>query len=92
VLAHLDGQIEKEDPIRTPRHGPMQEEQADAQQPQANGFSTRARCGDNALKGREDQGNAAIAGVRFADPSQSQANQLERVDMPFGVRQIVGGN
>lgn len=92
MLSQLDGQIEKEDPIRTAWYGLIQEEQANPQKPQANGFRTRTNCGDNAFEGGEDQGNAAIAGVSLADPGQSQANQQERIDMPRGTRQVFGGN
>ena len=42
MRSQLDGQIDKEHPIQTAREGPTQEKQADTQQPQANGFGTRA--------------------------------------------------
>ena len=42
MRSQLDSQIDKEHPIQTARQGPTQEKQADTQQPQANGFGTRA--------------------------------------------------
>jgi hypothetical protein len=56
------------------------------------GFGTRANGGYQALEGGEDQGDAAITGVSPTNPAESQANQEEGVEMPFGARQLLGGN
>src|SRR3954470_5212814 len=87
-----DGQIDQEDPIRTAWHGPTEEKQTDTEQPQANGFGTRAEGCHHAPEGSKDQGDAAITGVSLADPGQGQTNQQQRVDMPFGTRQLFQGN
>src|SRR5689334_19517802 len=42
VRPQLDRQIDQEHPIRATRQGTTQKKQADAQQPQTNGFGTRA--------------------------------------------------
>ena len=92
MLSQLDGQIDKKHPIGTARQGPPQEKQADTQQPQANGLGTRAHGDHHTLEGGKDQGDAAITAVSLADPGQSQANQQQGVDMPFGARQLFGCN
>ena len=44
----------------------------------------KANGGYQALEGGEDQGDAAITGVSPTNPVESQANQEEGVEMPFG--------
>ena len=63
MRSQLDGQIDKEHPIQTARQGPTQEKQPDTQQPQANGFGTRADGCHHAPEGGKDQGDAAITGM-----------------------------
>ena len=66
--------------------------QADTQQPQANGFGTRADGCHHAPEGGKDQGDAAITGMSLAGPGQGQTNQQQGVDMPFGAGQLFQGN
>ena len=92
MRSQLDGQIDKEHPIQTARQGPTQEKQADTQQPQANGFGTRADGCRHAPEGGKDQGDAAITGMSLAGPGQGQTNQQQGVDMPFRAGQLFQGN
>src|SRR5271155_5741992 len=90
--SQLNRQIDKEHPIRPARQWATQEKQADTQQPQANGFSTRPDGCHNTLEGGKDQGDAAIAAVSVASPGQGQTNQQQGIDMPFGAGQFFRGN
>src|SRR5436853_5106234 len=92
MRAQLDRQIDKEHPIRTAWQGPTQEKQADTQQPQTNGFGTRANGCHQASEGGKNQGDTAITCLSLAGPGQSQTNQQQGVDMAFGAGQVFRGN
>jgi hypothetical protein len=90
VAAQLNSQIDDEDPIVAAPNGSLEQKQADAQQPQANGFGARRTRKEQAAERGKDKGDGATGGKSGTGPIDSEANDQQREGVPFGASQEVG--